>query len=233
MVLSFKRNCTKAYNNNSNKIIMKNMSDINSFLSFNKNPPCFEIMYYNDYKKLQNSEKDDKFQICSPNINKNDTKPDTKTLTLNKLTDEMTKFISYSEANSYIHIVLVKHLSKGKPKIISHLLGEIVNNECTIHYICKCTKINKSCDLKRIGSLMIYYMAFLAKKNNCQILKLISDKSGGDKLKKYYESLGFVEENNRALRRVWSKRDTVNNLELNTDGTPMILSLLSFKEFEF
>lgn len=231
------RNCTNAYNNKIDKVKLNSTSDINDFLSFGKNPPCFQIMSYKEYLNLNDSTSDDKFEICFPSgpIDSNND----KTMTLIKLVEEMTEHIKYSDY--YIHLVFIKRISKRKPIIISHLLAEIVDDECTIHYICKCDKINKSCDLKKIGLLMIYYTAFVAKKNNgCTILKLISDRTGGDKLKKYYESLGFIDENSLlnnskrpVLKRVWSKRETINNMEINSDGSKMVMSLLSFNGFVF
>lgn len=218
------RNCSYKYNqvNNEN---FRSMEDIENFLKFGSNPPCFEIIEHSKLQKILGGKYDERKHFLDSCLQEG-----IKHANQEKIVKDAKELLHHGFEGDYQHYTLIKSVSKGSPVALSHIIFEISGSVCTIHYICKCSDstFSSSCISKRMSSLLIYYVAFIAKKEGCSRLELLSDGLGGEKLIKYYISLGFIPRGKGKLE-AWGSR----KIETNTSNdTPMSLMLQGNLNFE-
>lgn len=225
-MFGFNRNCVDKYNKADN-LTFGSMEDIQDFLKFGLNPPCFKIIKHSELKK--NLDKEGKYNTKKHFLDSCIQK-DTIHKNQEKIVEDAKDLLSQGNEDDYEHYTLIKSVSKGSPTALSHIIFEIDRPVCTIHYICKCSDstFSSSCISKRMSSLLIYYVAFIAKERGCSTLKLLSDGLGGTNLIKYYESLGFKSSITGKLEAWGSRRIE----DIYSNDTPMSLRLQGDLIFE-
>lgn len=192
----FNRSCTSKYNDTYSRQKFDSIESINKYLVLDNDPPCFEILPYTTFLKQIGKNYDAKkhsVDICR--TSGTNSKASTANYIATHIEEHQEGNEMHGEPPSPV-IVLVKNSSKGGRVVIAMALYEIslLEQQLSIHYICKCSNqtLSGSCiDMPRVSALMIYYLAFLAKKNKLKDVYITADSHGGESLVNYYKSLGF------------------------------------------